>query len=1083
MRKLVLLAFAAELAVVSAAAEQTMMALSEDGTAVVVTVPAGCQTGCKLELAYDNSVGSASKYYLADHGADRTGWATAHTLTENLPAEGGTFTVPFAELGVPADACFRLFATGSFAVLDYAWIDANNAWIDTGVKDTDVIAFELGFQPTSTANTYAFTFGSLTGNGAGVSLQHSNGKVGVCNTAYFSRWTDSKYTYSDNMTFDTSKKNTLIFRDNALTLNGSGVKAAAGAKKWVTNPVGLSGRSLHLGCIADLNSATGKAKWYGVRFWNLQWRLAADYVPVKWNDVVGFFDQATGKIVTPTGGGTLTAGNVVAEAGTKALAVGDIQVFPLLAKTAAKVTIDRTDGVKLNIEVHPGYGAGSTLYLASGTAGDLGDLNAWSEREVLAESIPAAGGTYTVDLVAKGLDTGRIFRVFAGGRYTPLERVQLDSDDDVIDTGIRDYLAYRLEIGHTPTGYANNYGCIFGSGSGSSADPGFRLCHGGSVNKMAIIQDSSSKYTYKYYDLVANVYNVFRASGNSMSYNGSLFSPQSGNVYWTTSPLGTSGRPFLMGRLYSDAATGKGAYGWWYALWMRNADEQLILDYQPVKNSANVAGFFDRARGVFVTPTGGGALVAGAAQGDEQYLGMAITETMTLDDQVPLIASWIGGNSRELDNVANWACTNALGAALANVLPRKDVTAVTFSGSLAFDFAATNTALWGTVTFRDCTLVGDCDWSGFGVLPLDGTINIQGHKLALMKLPKYGTITDASSGVAGQLRVVVPEGETIENIDVSITGNVRLIKDGAGRLIATKYPQTYAGGTDIVAGTLQAGVPGTINKTDRSSFFGSALTVDVESAGTLDIYGTYYWGYHKIYLHGGTLCNSYAPGTYGFNSEIHLTADSRFDAIATSDLSTTVFDLGGHTLTCTVPGSNWFLFRSTPQNGKIVVSGSGTFNIDKDLDCSTCSFDISTRFAANGKFVTVNDLTIGCPSGGVSGNVANVLAVKGRFTPVTHNFPNVQLQDGATLDITACDWPWSAASAASGYSLSFAANATVSVDTGDKLLAQPKLVGWNEANPPAGADTLKVVSNRPKVTLTVGDDGIYCVSGIVIICR
>ena len=38
-------------------------------------------------------------------------------------------------------------------------------------------------------------------------------------------------------------------------------------------------------------------------------------------------------------------------------------------------------------------------------------------------------------------------------------------------------------------------------------------------------------------------------------------------------------------------------------------------------------------------------------------------------------------------------------------------------------------------------------------------------------------------------------------------------------LVATKYPQTYSGGTDIVAGTIKAGVPGDINKVAQGSFF------------------------------------------------------------------------------------------------------------------------------------------------------------------------------------------------------------------------------------------------------------------------
>ncbi|MCQ2394572.1 MAG: hypothetical protein MJ249_09815 [Kiritimatiellae bacterium] len=158
----------ASCAALSLMGAEVTMDINDDATALVVNVPAGLLTGCKLELAYDNTIGAANKFVPIDRTPSRASWPNACTLSEAVPAEGGTFSVALADIGMPPDAYFRLFMTDGYELLDYAWCNAANAWVDTGVKDTDVYGLELGLCPTDTTGTYAFCFGSLTGNGAGV---------------------------------------------------------------------------------------------------------------------------------------------------------------------------------------------------------------------------------------------------------------------------------------------------------------------------------------------------------------------------------------------------------------------------------------------------------------------------------------------------------------------------------------------------------------------------------------------------------------------------------------------------------------------------------------------------------------------------------------------------------------------------------------------------------------------------------------------------------------------------------------------------------------------------------------------------
>ena len=1069
--------------------ETPTLDVTDDATALKVTVPAGCLEGMKLELAYDNSTAASSMFLRADLGVARDAWAYAYTLSESVPAEGAEFTIPFSDLGVPADACFRLFATtADYALLDYVDQNDANSDHDTGIPDNQCCALELSqYSKPWSGTKYSSALASLwpSATQPGFGLIHA-GSAAKC---YFMQRVNGQYTYSNVLTLNTAVPNVWKFRNNAVVLNGTTQAATTGAKKWAT-PLGESGENIHMGRFANETELKVQSRWYYLRLFGQDGSPLLDYVPVsrKSDNVGGFLDKATGRFVTPSGGGAFDAGAVTNDTDAIVCAIGGLRSFPRLAKKPATVTLDTTDGAKLTVKVNPGYGTGSKLLLAYGTGNGGEDVASWSNSLELCESIPEEGGTYTVDLVERGLDTGHVFRVFIANRYTMLERVQLDSDDDMIDTGIRDHLSHGCDFGYYCTGYSNKYSAFLGSGTGSNASNcGFRFCLGGSATYVMLGQFTNGKYTYKFFNLTANVRNEIEALDGAVRCNGVALNPQTGNSTWCTDPLGVSALNILVGRLPTDNVSGSGNYGWWYHLTIYGADGNPLLDYVPVKRSDGVAGFLDRVSARFVTPTAGGSLVAGEVKSDEALVGMAVSDAMTCDAQLPITAMWKGGESGELNNSLNWECFNYLGEQLpATTLPSADVTEATFSGSLAFSVTSPGDRVWRKSKFLDSTLAGDCDWSGLGNIDLDGTIELAGYSLVLSGVPSAGTITSSPSGDPAELRFAIPEGLVCENANCAITGNLRLFKSGAGTLVATKYPQTYSGGTDIESGTLKAGVPGSINTVDRGSFFGSLLTLDVRKDGTLDVGGLYWWGYHTINLRGGTLCNSVKPVEYHFNPTIHLTADSTFVAVATCDISIGSPDLGGYTLNVNVPEGNWLHFSCNAKNGKIVTTGGGKFNFENSgaLDCSTCSFDFASGLNINCKNLTMGDVTVRCPEGGVTGNnLSSLVKVRGRFTPTTRNFPNVELQDGATLDLSGYSVTWPTASLVANCALSFAEDASVTLALGERTLNIRQLVEWPEDAPPAGVDTLSVKCDRPRVSLEIRGDGIYNASGMVILVR
>ncbi len=86
------------------------------------------------------------------------------------------------------------------------------------------------------------------------------------------------------------------------------------------------------------------------------------------------------------------------------------------------------------------------------------------------------------------------------------------------------------------------------------------------------------------------------------------------------------------------------------------------------------------------------------------------------------------------------------------------------------------------------------------------SIDVNGKKLYLNKVNFTGTITDTTNDTdhPGEVHVTVASG-TAENTAVALTGNLKLVKKGAGTLTASKANQSYVGGTDVQAGTLALG--------------------------------------------------------------------------------------------------------------------------------------------------------------------------------------------------------------------------------------------------------------------------------------
>ena len=345
-----------------------------------------------------------------------------------------------------------------------------------------------------------------------------------------------------------------------------------------------------------------------------------------------------------------------------------------------------------------------------------------------------------------------------------------------------------------------------------------------------------------------------------------------------------------------------------------------------------------------------------------------------------------------------------------------------------------------------------------------------------------GCITN-SSETASTLTVDVADGTTIDNKAVAIAGNLKFVKTGAGTFVASCTNQTYSGGTEINGGVLKCGVAGS------GSPFGTG-GVTVGANGTIDMNGQTGYNTTVLTMDGGTLVNSGAAVTYQNNKalkQVKLTADSTFAlsnnyALAEYVGSTyreTTLDLGGHTLNVLLNGANFYIAKGFLTNGTLRASADDTSyvtfvgNANENARAVDVNFDFSSRFYPARGVTSVDDFTL---SGACLSAGAGTVDVKGKFKCTTNEFCNVNLSNGATLDLSETDEAFDVASALSGKGLTFANGGAFTVYTGARTIgAGTKLVTWTvETQPSTCTFTLSCDGATPAgLELYVQSDGLY----------
>lgn len=762
------------------------------------------------------------------------------------------------------------------------------------------------------------------------------------------------------------------------------------------------------------------------------------------------------------------------------------------------------------------------LCIATATNDGGEDKYAWDAFEKVID-VPADMDTYTYAVPMSFFETNRRFRFFLmqTDDLPYAKEVEYAHSDGKawIDTGIaprRDLVSefdIRLTANNTEWGTGKTdaqttiYENMFGAFAGNDKRGNYGMCR-----CLASDDDRNLKWDREY-----SGYEKALESVRAYQFVGSCINDTDYHVVFSTTNLVVDGteygsgislndfieggycialyRNLKNGAIYDDTMIG------YYKTFSLYTSKCRVRDYVPVEDSEGKVGLFDRVTGRFVS-SAGTALTAGSDL-DAVRKGWVrcVSAPYLASSTIPATASYTGNGHDPLDltDWANWACTNGFGFALSFALPTAD-TVLTVSGTTAFAVPQGTTFACKSIRFANAVFADGADLRGldFSKVTSDSVIDLQGRTLFLadettVSLGEF-TVTDTSSGEPGMVCISVSAGTTLENAGMSLTGNLKLRKEGAGTFSAAKASQTYAGGTDVLNGTIRVDQSG-------SGHLGTGA-VTVSRDGVFDMNGMDVSSVTTV-LAGGTLQNS-SSGSATLPKTLTLTADSRVvHANASSSKNDMTvpdqcnWNLGGKTLSISMTGNDSD-FNFT-QNGPNVVS-NGTISVTVGTASGTTKgyfairqisgrdglkLDLGNsylRLQSGSGNSSVMDFTAN-PVGDVYsykyGSIWNRLEVYGTFVPKKATGFNMTMMDGSTLDLSQWSGVYDCAFPGNSYNknagndtsctLQFAADATVRVNLAGrddlKTIAKserPYVVKWAANATPAGTTTFVLDAETQK---------------------
>jgi hypothetical protein len=1009
------------------------ISLEVKGPRLYALVPAGL-AGEQLMLAWGD----------VDYGGDIADWPNSVELAAVVGKNGGVYGADIARLGVRNGQTCRVFARHNLQLLDMLQMTGTKAqaFVDTGFKDSVVYGVRFGFYGTTATEAFAAIIGTNGESGQG-GFHVSASNTDAAHWVLVYRGVKD-VTGSTRPSVSTSSINDVAFTNRVVTLNGSNLKT-----NLEKGPVGYTGLNMAVGAAIGYGTTWRRHNgwWSYVRFDDADGNAILDYIPVQLaNGTVGFYDRATSSFVYNSGTGSFTAGTVT---NTCVTAVNSSSAT--IARSIPTLDVSLS-GMTLSVTAPAGL-VGEQLLLLWDVADKGDDIAAWANSHELSASLPAQGGTFSVGLDVLGIGRGHVCRVVSMNQVKLLDKLKMPNTQTYVNTGIPDNRCHGVRLGfYGNEGHTSNAGAFqLFVGTGIDVVGQYPNCFALGMNNTRF--DSwtliyrNTKPEPRPTGIYTDSINDVVLTNRTLSINGEVKL-----AGLAVGPLGETGLGMHLGTTAFDK--GRYLFGWWSYARLEDEAGNALIDYIPATRAVDgKVGFIDRVTGAFVVSSGTGNFTAGT-ETNASFTITHLERTVDLADVVAT-AAWTGlGAAGALDDPANWACTNLYGEEVSG-LPN-EYTHVTIPSAADFSCPAGSVFVCRSVSIGGA-LAADCDWRGFNFAKASGAIDLAGHVLhtvAFGDMVLSMTVTDTIGG--GVLRLAVPDTVVASNSAVAFTGAMKLVKEDAGTFVAAKTGQTYSGGTDVEGGTFACGGSG------ADGIYGVVGSTNTVFAGaSFDCRAIGIHCFNPFVLAGGTLVDP------RYVADVYLTADSFAVAnstgicFANQNLTAAAMEMGGHRLTLDIGSSTQLTMANlTVTGGGVFYQRTGGFvKFGADAGgmgvmATTTTLDACRSISVKGETTFLN--YIAEYQGLYDSGALNPIKVLGRFCPGgSHAWHSVELQNGATLDLSQQTGVWAATNTASHFdgtsTLTFAPGAVVTVEMGERIPQRDdQLVSW--ANTPSSVD-------------------------------
>ena len=352
--------------------------------------------------------------------------------------------------------------------------------------------------------------------------------------------------------------------------------------------------------------------------------------------------------------------------------------------------------------------------------------------------------------------------------------------------------------------------------------------------------------------------------------------------------------------------------------------------------------------------------------------------------------------------------------------------------------------------------------------------------------PTQGELHIDTTGVSGEVGLS----------GLSLDGNMRLVKEGAGTIRLSKTYQTHVGGLEVLGGTVTAH-SGT--EPMSSAFFGvlgSDVVVRGTNSGTasatdgvIDFEVNDGYSSYRYIMDGGALYN---PGLANV-TDMRLDSDSYLKLTTTTPANGTNYvgradspsfvDLCGNTLTLSVEsgGRTLYFYNTTIDDGLVDVIHGGWFGTRGTVIATNADFRVNCAADVQGPVLLRDYMHLQVNSGYNRGD--GVIDVYGTFGVVARLYHGALLHDGSTIDLTVDDNSVTlplptvalfAASQTGDKTLRFESGATIGVKLGNREVEKGTcVISWDaETAPDSTVKFVRADADRD-YRLVKKDDGLY----------